>query len=274
MSPAETLRTSVVAVAATEGEDRIVGTDRVLAVLIELAQLPAGTTLDEMAQRTGHSKPTIHRALASLKRAGLAAQDGRGHYILGDEFLRLAFAHHEARPEHVRVRPILDRLSERFAETIHFAVLDGTDVVYRDKVDPLLGAVRLTSTIGGRNPAHSTGVGKALLAARLHTLSQVEAWIGGRRLEERTPNTATTSRELHSRLMLTREQGFAVDDQENEVGINCIAVPVYLASPSEPSGAVSVSAVAYRTPLADLIAAAGEVKAIVDAATGRQERTA
>jgi DNA-binding IclR family transcriptional regulator len=260
--------------AAIDGEERLVGTDRVLAVLIELAGLPAGATLDDMVQRTGHPKATVHRALASLKRSGLAVQDGRGHYILGDEFLRLAFAHHEARPEQVRVRPILDRLAERFGETIHFAVLDGSDVVYRDMVDPSGGAVRLTSTVGGRNPAHCTGVGKALLATRLRTLDEVREWIGDRTLECRTPTTATTAEELHARLVETRERGYAVDDQENEAGINCIAVPVYLGSPTKPSGAVSVSAVAYRTPLATLVDAAAEIRRIVAQPNGGWEKSA
>lgn len=254
------------------GEERLVGTDRVLSVLTELATLPSGTSLEEMVHRTGHPKPTVHRALASLKRAGLAMQDGRGHYVLGDEFLRLAFAHYEARPEHIRVRPILDRLSERFSETIHFAVLDGADVVYRDKVDPLTGAVRLTSTVGGRNPAHCTAVGKVLLASRLETEDEVARWIGNRRLEKRTTNGPTTARELHAQLVRTRERGYAIDDQENEPGVNCLAVPVYLASPSQPSGAVSVSAVAYRTPLSVLMASVDEIHDIVRGATGWQER--
>ena len=259
--------------AAVEGDERLVGSDRVLAVLIELAALPTGATLEDMVQRTGHPKATVHRALAALKRSALVAQDGRGHYILGDEFLRLAFAHHEARPENVRVRPILDRLAERFGETIHFAVLDGTDVVYRDKVDPSGGAVRLTSTVGGRNPAHCTGVGKALLATRLRTLAEVRAWVGDRTLERRTSTTATSAEELHERLVESRDRGYAVDDQENETGINCIAVPVYLGSPSKPSGAVSVSAVAYRTPLPTLVAAADEIRRIVTLPNGSSQPT-
>ncbi|MGN6128228.1 MAG: IclR family transcriptional regulator [Humibacter sp.] len=254
-------------------DERLVGTDRVLAVLVELAAHPAGASLEEMVKRTGNTKPTVHRALASLKKAGFAQQDGRGHYLLGDEFLRLAFAHHEARPEHIRVRPILDRLSERFNETIHFAVLEGADIVYRDKVDPLIGAVRLSSTIGGRNPAHCTGVGKVLLAAKLHTLADVQRWVGDRELEQRTPNSAKDAADLHARLVEARERGYAVDDQENEPGINCLAFPVYLASPSEPSGAISISAVAYRTPLSTLIDAAGDVRAILQHTTGWQERT-
>lgn len=260
---------------ATDGAgERLVGTDRVLAVLIELAGLPGGASLDEMVQRTGHSKPTVHRALASLRRAGLAAQDGRGHYILGDKFLRLAFAHHEARPEHIRVHPLLERLSQRFNETTHFAVLDGDEVVYRDKVDPFAGAVRLTSTVGGRNPAHCTGVGKVLLASRLRTLEEIEEWIGGRTLEQRTANSPTSATELHACLIETRERGYAVDDQENEPAINCLAFPVYLLSPSAPSGAVSISAVAYRTPLSELVEAADEVRAIIQSVTGWPEADA
>ncbi|MFJ4166916.1 IclR family transcriptional regulator [Microbacterium sp. NPDC089698] len=255
-------------------EERLVGTDRVLAVLTELARLPSGASLEEMVRLTGHPKPTVHRALASLKRAGLANQNGHGHYILGDEFLRLAFAHHEARPEHIRVRPILERLSERFNETIHFAVLDGPDVVYRDKIDPQTGAVRLTSTVGGRNPAHCTGVGKALLAAKLTTFEDVSHWIGSRVLERRTPRTATTAHDLHEQFTEIRRRGYAIDDQENEVGINCLAVPIYLASPSIPSGAVSVSAVAYRTSIADLEAAAATVLATAAAGTAQPREQA
>lgn len=253
---------------AGDGGERLVGTDRVLAVLVELAGMPNGTTLEEMVHRTGAPKPTVHRALASLKRAGLATQTGHGQYLLGDEFLRLAFAHHEARPEHIRVHPTLERLAERFGETVHFAVLDGTDVVYRDKVDPTVGAVRLTSTIGGRNPAHCTAVGKVLLAPRLRTVEDVAAWIGERVLEARTPHTATTTGAFHARLEETRARGFAIDDQENEPGINCLAVPVYLTSPTEPSGAVSISAVAYRTSMQELVDAAAEIQAIVGGASG------
>lgn len=234
-------------------DDRLVGSDRVLAVLVELARLPEGSSLDELAKALNSAKPTVHRALASLRRAGLASQDGRGHYSLGDEFLRMAFAHHEARPDHLRVQPILERLSERYRETSHYAVLDGHAVVYRGKVDPSVGAMKLTSTIGGRNPAHATGVGKMLLALQLPDLESVRTWIGARDLERRTEHTATTAEDLHAALSLVRERGYSVDDQENEPGVNCLALPVYLSSPSAPTGAISISALAYRTPLQTLI---------------------
>ncbi|WP_349817392.1 IclR family transcriptional regulator [Streptomyces sp. TUS-ST3] len=263
MQHTQTVHASTALVTAGAEGDRLVGSDRVLAVLKELARHPDGVTLDELTRAIGSPKPTVHRALAALRRAGLAGQDPGGRYLLGDEFLRMAFAHHEARPEHVRVRPLLEALSARFGETAHYAVLDGREVVHRAKADPPTGAVRLTSTVGGRNPAHATGVGKALLAHELGTLDAVRRWIGETPLERRTPRTLCTAEELHAELRATRERGHALDDQENETGVNCLALPVYGTSPRAPSGAVSVSALAYRTPLRTLVDAVEEIRELL-----------
>jgi IclR family acetate operon transcriptional repressor len=243
-------------------DDRLVGSDRVLAVLKALAAHPEGVGLDELARTVASPKPTVHRALVSLRRAGFAAQETRGHYVLGDEFLRMAFAHHEARPDHVRILPVLEALAARFQETAHYAVLDGREVVYRSKIDPPSGPVRLTSTVGGRNPAHATGVGKMLLASRLRTVADVRQWIGDTPLERRTPNTRVSATALHRDLEAIRERGYSLDEQENEIGVHCLAVPVFLTSPTVPSGAISVSALAYRTPLQQLVKALPEIKAI------------
>lgn len=244
----------------------LVGSDRVLEVLKQLASYPEGIGLDELSRAIGSPKPTVHRALAALRRADLADQDSRGHYVLGDEFLRLAFAHHEARPDHLRIQPVLEGLAGRFGETVHYAVLDGHSIVYHAKFDPPSGAVKLTSTIGGRNPAHATAVGKLLLSYELRSLADVKAWIGGGELERRTNRTVRTARGLHDALESIRAQGYAVDDQENEPGVNCLAVPVFLSSVSVPSGALSVSALTYRTPLAVLVDAVDEIRAAVPGA--------
>jgi IclR family acetate operon transcriptional repressor len=225
----------------------------VLAVLTELASYPDGVSLEEITLAVGSPKPTVHRALGSLRRAGFATQDGRGRYLLGDEFLRLAFTHHEGRPDHVRVAATLEALAGRYGETAHYTVLEEDSVVYRAKVDPPQGAVRLTSVVGGRNPAHATAAGKLLLSYRLTDRAAVTAWAAGRDLLRRTPNTITTVKGLHAELELVRRRGYAVDDQENEPGIVCFAVASFLTSRTMPSGAVSISALAYRTPLASLV---------------------
>lgn len=261
--------------AVDDADPRLVGSDRVLAVLTHLARHPDGISLDELAALVDSPKPTVHRALVSLRRAGLAQSSGHGQYLLGDEFLRLAFQHHEARPDHVRIVPVLERLAERYGETAHYAVLDSRDIVYRSKVDPAEGAVRLTSTVGGRNPAHTTAVGKLLLAHRLPDLEAVEGWVAAAPLPRLTPRTLDTAAALHADFERIRDRGFAVDDQENEAGINCLAVPAYLTSAREPSGAVSVSAVAFRTPLARLVDEVDAIRRIVagdDAGEGEEKR--
>ncbi len=252
--------------------DRLVGSERVLQVLKELAERPDGISLDELSRSIGGAKPTVHRALTSLRRAGFARQEGYGHYALGDEFIRLAFAHYERRPEHVTIRPRLVALAERFGETAHYAVLDGRGVVYRAKVDPPTGAVRLTSTVGGRNPAHSTAVGKLMLAERLPDAAAVRVWVDEAPLTRCTPRTLVDARSLHRELVAVRAQGFAVDDQENETYVNCLAVPVRDPAGAAVVGAVSVSALAYRTPLASLVTAVEEIRVLAGVLPGVPSR--
>jgi len=252
----------------TPPEERLVGADRVVAVLTELAEHPLGITLDELAGILRSSKPTVHRALATLRRAGLADLMTRGVYVLGDEYLRLAFRNLDGRPEHARMQPLLQDLAEQFGETAHYAVLSGTDIVYRAKADPPQGAVRLTSVVGGRNPAYSTAVGKALLSGRLRSEADVAEWLGNAPLVQKTSTTIATPAGLHHELEAARERGFAVDDQENELGINCVAIPVHLDGSAAPSGAVSVSAVSFRCPLERLVDAVPVIRAAVVARLG------
>ncbi|HXH36211.1 MAG TPA: IclR family transcriptional regulator [Plantibacter sp.] len=247
-----------------DGDERVVGAARVLAVLTALAQYPTGVSLDDLTGRLGGSKSTVHRALASLRSAGLADQVSRGVYVLGDEFLRLAFLNAAQRPAAARVEPILRSLAERYGETAHFAVLDGTEVVYRAKVDPPGGAVRLTSEIGGRNPAYCTGVGKLLLAFEMSTKEELRQRLGDVELVGRTDRTITSIDVLWDELATIRGRGWAVDDQENEVGVNCIALPFRLDPALPAMGAISVSALAFRMPLDRLIAEEQEIRSFIE----------
>ena len=240
---------------------KIVGSDRVLAVLLELAEYPNGVTLDELAKQVDSPKPTIHRALGSLRRAGLAQQSSRGVYELGDEFVRLAYRHQEARSETVSVMPLLHQLAEKYGETAHYAVLDRPYIVYRAKVDPPTGAMRLTSTVGGRNPAYSTAVGKLLLSLEVTNAAELDDWLGPEPLARHTGNTITDRAALLTELRATRERRYGIDDQENEVGVNCVAFPAHL--PGAQPGAVSISALTHRRPLESLIVAMPSIRAMI-----------
>jgi IclR family transcriptional regulator, acetate operon repressor len=242
-------------------DEKLVGADRVVAVLTQLAEHPQGVTLDELAMAVKSPKPTVHRALATLRRAGLADLVGRGVYVLGDEFLRLAFRNLDGRPENIRIQPLLEQLATTFGETAHFAILAGTDIIYRAKMDPPRGAVRLTSVVGGRNPAYRTAVGKALL--NLTSISEIEEQLGPFPLEQKTPHTLVTAPALLAELQATRERGYAIDDQENEVGVNCLAIPVHLDGSTEPTGAISLSAVTFRCPVEKLVESVPAIRAAI-----------
>ena len=246
-----------------DGQERLVGADRVIAVLTELAEHPLGVTLDELAGILRSPKPTVHRALATLRRAGLADLVGRGVYVLGDEYLRLAFRNLDGRPENQRIQPLLEELADTLGETAHYAILSGTDIVYRAKMDPPRAAMRLTSVVGGRNCAYSTAVGKALLSDRLHTVAEVDDWFAGVSFEQKTPNTITSPIALLAELKATRARGYGLDDQENELGVNCLAIPVFIEGSLVPTGAISVSAVTFRCPVDRLVAALPEIRATI-----------
>ncbi len=118
-------------------------------------------------------------------------------------------------------RPVLEKLSELTSNTIHLAVLDESEVVYLDKVDPSQ-LLSMYSQIGRRAPAYCTGVGKALLAwsppTVVHQISQ--------KLVRFTDNTITEPARLREVLEEIRAEGYAVDNEEHEDGIRCVAVPV------------------------------------------------
>jgi DNA-binding IclR family transcriptional regulator len=255
---------------ASTDDARVVGADRVLAVLIELGEHPQGASLDELSHAMRSPKSTVHRALTSLRKAGLATQLGRGTYALGDEFFRLAFRNFAERPDAARITPALEELSRRYGETAHYAVLDGDEVVYRAKTDPPGGAVRLTSVVGGRNPAYRTAVGRLLLSSRARSEAALAAIVGPGPFEQRTPNTITDLGGLWAELQRIAEQGYAVDDQENEIGVNCLAVPVQPVTGGPLSGAVSVSALAFRMPVERLVAEAATIAAIVRGGAGAE----
>lgn len=126
-------------------------------------------------------------------------------------------------------------------------MLDGADVVYLDKLESS-HPIRLTSMVGGRNPAHATAVGKALLAWTYATDDAIRGWlerIGS--LRGRTPNTITDEQGLVREMARIRADGYARDMEESELGVRCVAVPVFLGR-TIPDAAISVSAPRDRLP--------------------------
>lgn len=229
--------------------------DRALRLLQELAGHSSGATLDELASAAQLPKSSVHRTLAALRERGFASQQDDGRYLMGWELLRVAFDFYERLDVRSVLRPLLVRLGDEFNETVHLGVLDGGDVVYMDKLEST-HPITLTSRVGGRNPAHCTAVGKALLAWTYPTGETLRAWADRQgTLASRTPNSITTVGALVAEAARIRADGYARDREESEVGVRCLAAPVFLGA-DVPRAAVSISAPRDRLP-------AGRIREIV-----------
>ncbi|OGO45219.1 MAG: hypothetical protein A2W34_00930 [Chloroflexi bacterium RBG_16_64_32] len=192
----------------------------------------------ELSKETGLDPSTVFRLLATLEAQGFveinhATAKCRPGVILlelGSRFLK---------NNDVRSRSIgyLERLRDEFGETVHLTILDGNEVVYLEKLAGLHPIGFMSSRVGNRSPAHCTGVGKALLAY-LSDEQLAQRYPDGR-LKRYTEQTITDFEELRAELARVRKRGYAVDLEEHELGVKCVAAPTF--DHKEIAAAVSVS---------------------------------
>ncbi|MGA3031432.1 MAG: IclR family transcriptional regulator [Candidatus Limnocylindrales bacterium] len=251
-----------------EPESGQTGAGRVLEALKLLADHPRAIRLEEFARELGAPKSTTHRVLLTLRRAGFAEQDEEGRYMLSLEFLRLAFRHYEALDDRNIVQSTLESLVNRFGETAYYARLDRSEVVYIAMVNAP-GYLHTATLVGARQPAYRTALGKALLARTLPDRASVDRFVDlYGPLHGSTANSLTNAAALDRDLRATRRRGYAIDDEENEAGVVCIAYPVFLGPQSAPTGAISVAAIELRTPLRDLVGRAAEMRDVIKRCLG------
>lgn len=240
------------------------GGDRVLGALKLLAECPRGLRLEDARKGLGSTKSTTHRVLSTLCRSGLVVRDDDSRYRLSTEFLRLAFAYYDGLDDRDIVSGALTALGDCFGETAYYARLDGPEVVYLAMVTAP-GALHTASVVGARAPAYRTGLGKALLAHSLRDRPSVERFVAEYGpLRAATPNSLTNAASLDRELAATRARGWAVDDEENELGVVCVAFPIFLGPTRQPTGAISVAAIKVRTPLETLMTRADEVRELLE----------
>lgn len=177
----------------------------------------------EVSTALGLNKSTAHRVLNSLIYMGYARQNEEtGRYEPSLKVVDLA----NKVMKHVdivqAVRPYLRKLMEMTDETVHFVERDGVDAVYIDKIESYRNGIQMVSRIGSRIPLYCSGVGKAI-AAELDEHEVEEIWNRSRILSL-TPYTITDFETFRRELSETRERGYALDNEENESGVRCIAV--------------------------------------------------
>lgn len=197
---------------------------RAVSILEHLAAHRSGDGLTSISRGVQLSKSTTHSLISTMEQLGYVQQDQTtGRYSLGLKLFELGQAMHASMDLRTIAMPYLHALAKKYEETVHLAVLSKGEVVYIDKVDSPR-SIRITSQIGGRNPAHCTGVGKILLAGLPE--AEIGKAIGGRKLQKFTPNTIADLDKLRLHLEKVRADGYAQDEEEIELGLSCVAAPI------------------------------------------------
>lgn len=195
---------------------------RAVAVLDALAAADTPLGVSEIARRCGLPKSSVQRMLKALHGAKLLERDGTS-YRLGLKLFELG--QHVPRQRDLReaARPFMADLQEATGHSVHFAVLDGDCVVYLEVLHSP-NAPPLPTRMGGRWPAHGTGIGKAILAFSDQTVLDRILAAGLPRLSERT---IVTPGLFTAELTRIRERGVSFDLEESRAGVACVASPVF-----------------------------------------------
>jgi IclR family transcriptional regulator, acetate operon repressor len=196
-----------------------------------------------LSERTGVTKPAAYRILKTLDAGGYVTRDEeRREYLLGPALYGLSRAARAASGLVRVARPAMEALHAELGETVNLGVLSHGQVVYLDTIESTQ-RLRSTVQIALRDRIHCTALGKAVLAVM--SPASATAVLGETELVAVTPNTVVDIPALLRELATIRTRGYAVDDEENEVGSRCVAAAIVDAA-GRPVAALSISAPTAR----------------------------
>lgn len=227
--------------------DMMSGLAKGLAVIETFTADRPRQSIAEVAGASGLDRATARRCLLTLTRQGYAEWDGK-FFTLTPRVLRLGTACLAAMPLPQLVQPVLDALSDEIGESSSVSILDGDEIVYIARAAQQK-VMSIALMPGSRLPAHCTSMGRVLLAA----LPEEEARrrLGPGPLPARTPLTLTDPEAVMRRLAQVRVEGHALNDQEIEIGLRSIAVPV-LSARGKVVAALNIGVSAARATPEDL----------------------
>ncbi len=223
--------------------------ERALDLLAHLACTSGWMGISELSEATGQPVGTIHRLLKTLAIREYVVRDSRTRrYALGPAFRRLASTGLQT-PNWIEIATShLQELVEISGETANLAVLERNRAVYEAQAQPRR-MVRMFTELGNRVPLHSTGCGKVLLAYQSESV--IASIIAESGLPRYTETTVTDRRQFQQELELIRQQGYAMDNGEQEEGVRCLAVPVHGAK-GRVVAALSISGPSSRLDSRDI----------------------
>ncbi|MCY9661854.1 IclR family transcriptional regulator [Paenibacillus chondroitinus] len=215
--------------------------DRALKIMDLFDEYTTELKITEISARMELHKSTVHSLLKTLQMHGYINQDVEtGKYKLGLKLLEKGQLMLQSLDIRTAARKHLVALSEQTGQTTHLVILDGKEGVYLDKVEGEKAAIRY-SRIGRRISLHSSAVGKVLTAFR--TKDEIDALLRNYQFSKITDMTITGKDAFVNELNQVREQGYSIDNQENEPGVRCAAAPIF-----EHNGSI-VAAISISTLL-------------------------
>ncbi|WP_378944265.1 IclR family transcriptional regulator C-terminal domain-containing protein [Mesorhizobium sp. ANAO-SY3R2] len=202
--------------------DHVTSLERGLAVMEILAANPAGLTLTETAEKAGLTRAGARRFLLTLVATGYAVQAGR-NFSLSPRLLTQARIWLHGVPLWTFAEPFMRETAARLHESCSAATLSGEDMVYVARV-PGPRIIGVDLQVGAHLPAHCTAMGRVLLSGLGD--KEFEAFLARARIEPRTPKTTTDRKRLAEIVAKVRADGYAIVDEELEIGLRSIAVPL------------------------------------------------
>jgi IclR family pca regulon transcriptional regulator len=221
--------------------------ERGIAVIQVFSRERPALTLSEVARLTGITRATARRILLTLEEVGHVRSDGR-LFSLTPRVLSLGWAYLSSLNLWDVTQPLMEELADRTKESCSVATLDLPDVVYVARV-PTRRIMTISLGVGTRLPAHCTGMGRVLLAALPD--SELDDFLADVELEAFTERTITDAAGLRQAIERVGEEGWALVDQELEMGLRSIAAP--LRAEGRTIAALNVAVAAARVPLDDLL---------------------
>lgn len=247
--------------------------DRAFAILRAFGRETPSLTLSQVAERTGLTRASARRFLLTLEALGYVGSDER-RFFLRPRVLDIGFAYLSSVPVFDIVESHMEAMVQQVQESSSASVLDGTDVIYTVRV-PTKRIMSVQIDVGTRLPAYATSMGRVLLAAL--EPPALQEYFRQARMQKLTPSTVSSERGLRQVLVKVRQQGWCMVDQELEVGVRSIAVPLHDAS-GRVFAAMNISTNATRVPekrlVGELLPLLRKTAAAIDEDTRARRSTA
>lgn len=237
-------------------EENVRVVERVFDILEQLSASTVSMGLSDIAKATGMSKSTVHRLISSMCARQYVEKNQDNTYSIGYKLMETVSLHINSLELLTEAKPFLNDIMRDLGLTAHLGILDGCEVIYLEKMD-VYPNTRIYTQVGYRSPAYCSSIGKCLLSCL--SKEELEDALYLCKFQKYTKNTITDIQEFKRYLKVVRRQGWAMDNEEYQLGHRCVSAPVFDYRGS-PIAAISASGSITQFPKERLETVIHEVK--------------